>query len=268
MQSAIIKANSRPVARPFFLLAMNWFRSDNFIRTVKINPLSNPVSALSFAVLLALNGFAPAAFSQTEAPADAEQKHAAEWVAALKLADGAKTARVTEVVTTHLKAVRDWHNSHSPTNVPSGINPVTGKKLSDLDRQVIADSALPKSVHENLMVGLRKDLGEEAVAAVLDKYTIGKVAFTLNGYRAIVPDLKPEEEKTIRGFLEEAREQAVDFKNMKEISVIFEIYKTKSEQYLNANGRNWKQLYKDYTAAIKAKKAAQATATNSVPATK
>ncbi len=90
------------------------------------------------------------------------------------------------------------------------------------------------------------------------------MAFTLNGYHAIVPDLTPEEEKTIRGFLEEAREQAVDYKNMKEISVIFEIYKTKSEQYLNANGRSWKQLYKDYTAAIKAKKAAQA-ATNSVP---
>ena len=60
----------------------------------------------------------------------------------------------------------------------------------------------------------------------------------------------------------------MDYKNVREISVIFEIYKTKSEQYLNANGRNWKQLYKDYTAVIKAKKAAQQATTNSVPATK
>ena len=225
----------------------------------------NFISKFLLAVVLALNGFAPAAFGQDEVAVDAEQKRAAEWVAALKLDDATKVARVTEVVTTHLKAVRDWHNSHSLTNVPAGINPVTGNKLNDLDRQVIADSAMPKSVHENLMAGLRKDLSEEQVAMVLDKYTIGKVAFTLNGYRAIVPDLKPEEEKIIRGFLEEAREQAVDYKNVKEISVIFEIYKTKSEQYLNANGRSWKQLYKDYTAAIKAKKAAQASATNSVP---
>ena len=224
----------------------------------------NFISKFSTAILLAANCFAPAAFSQNEPAADAEQKRAAEWVATLKLDDAAKTARVTEAVATHLQAVRDWHNSHSPTNVPAGINPVTGKKLNDLDRQVIADSAMPKSVHENLMTGLRKDLSEEQVALILDKYTIGKVAFTLNGYRAIVPDLKPEEEKMIRGFLEEAREQAVDFKNVKEISVIFEIYKTKSEQYLNANGRNWKQLYRDYTAAIKAKKAAQKTATNSI----
>lgn len=224
----------------------------------------NFISKFSTAILLAANCFAPAAFSQNEPAADAEQKRAAEWVATLKLDDAAKTARVTEAVATHLKAVRDWHNEHSPTNVPAGINPVTGKKLNDLDRQVIADSAMPKSVHENLMTGLHQDLSEEQVAAVLDKYTIGKVAFTLNGYHAIVPDLKPEEEKTILGFLESAREQAVDFKNMKEISAIFEIYKTKSEQYLNANGRNWKQLYQAYSAASKAKKAAQKAGTNPI----
>ena len=39
-------------------------------------------------------------------------------------------------------------------------------------------------------------------------------------------------------------------------SAIFEIY-TKSEQYLNANGRNWKEMYKAYAAA-KARKAAVA----------
>jgi len=226
---------------------------------------SKAIATFLSTVLLVAVFVARTAVAQAGSADDAEQKRAAEWVAALKLDDTAKAARVTEVVATHLKTIRDWHNTHSATNVPAGVNPVTGKKLSELDRQMIADSALPKSVHEDLMAGLRKDLNEEQVAAVLDKYTVGKVAFTLNGYRAIVPDLKLEEEKTIRGFLEQAREEAVDYKNMKEISAIFEIYKTKSEQYLNSNGRDWKQLYKDYTAAIKAKKAAAAAATNSVP---
>jgi hypothetical protein len=218
--------------------------------------------ALSIALTTAVFLTQPA-FAQNEAAADAEQRRAAEWVASLKLDDAAKAGRVASVVATHLEAVRDWHNGHSPTNVPAGINPVTGNKLSELDRWVIVDSAMPKSVHEDLMAGLRKDLNEEQVAAILDKYTIGKVAFTMNGYRAIVPDLTPEEEKTIRKFLEQAREQAVDFKNMKEISAIFEIYKTKSEQYLNSNGRDWKKLYKAFTDAAKARKAAAAS-TNSV----
>ncbi|MFO1487259.1 MAG: DUF3826 domain-containing protein [Verrucomicrobiota bacterium] len=201
---------------------------------------------------------APAAPISTAAVFKADTdllKKAGEWVDSLKLNDPAKEARVREVVATHLKAVRDWHNEHPYTTVPAGINPVTGKPLSQLDRQIIANSAMPRSVHEALMTGLRKDLTEEQVEAVLDKYTVGKVAFTLKGYHAIVPDLTKAEEETILGFLKQAREEAVDYKNMNQISAIFEIYKTKSEQHLNANGRSWKALYKAYTDGVKAKKA-------------
>jgi hypothetical protein len=194
--------------------------------------------------------------ADTTSKSDSEQvKKADEWVASLKLDDAAKSERVATVIVAHLKAVRDWHNEHPHTNVPAGINPITGKPLSTLDRQIIADSALPKNVHENLMSGLRSELNAEQVEAVLDKYTVGKVAFTMKGYKAIVPDLTAEEEKTILGFLKQAREEAVDFKSMNEISAIFEIYKTKSEQYLNSNGRDWKKLYKAYSDAAKAKKA-------------
>ena len=191
-----------------------------------------------------------------QAKADAEHVlKAVAWVDSLKLNDAAKEMRVKEVIATHLRTIRDWHNEHPFTTVPAGINPVTGKPLSQLDRQIIANSAMPRSVHENLMTGLRKDLGAEQIEAILDKYTVGKVAFTLAGYHAIVPDLTPAEEATILGFLKQAREEAVDYKNMNQISAIFEIYKTKSEQYLNANGRSWKALYKAYADAVKAKKA-------------
>lgn len=201
---------------------------------------------------------APAALSpEAQAKADADiDKKATDWVASLNLTDAAKATRVKDVVATHLKAVRDWNNSHSPDMVPAGINPLSGKPLSAMDRQIIVNSSIPKSVHENLMAGLRKDLTEEQVELILDKYTIGKVAFTLNGYKSIVPDLTPTEEATILANLKQAREQAVDFKNIKQVSAIFEIYKTKNEQYLNEHGRNWHQLYGDYTKAIIAKKAA------------
>jgi hypothetical protein len=57
-----------------------------------------------------------------------------------------------------LKNVAVWHNEHPLTTVPAGVNPATGRRLNDLDRQMIADSAIPRSVHSNLMAGLRKDL--------------------------------------------------------------------------------------------------------------
>jgi len=190
-----------------------------------------------------------------KAKSDADQeKKATEWVASLNLNDAEKVTRVKTAIYTHLKTIRDWHNEHPFTTVPAGINPATGNRLSDLDRQVIANSAMPKSVHEDLMNALNKDLSPEQVEMILDKYTVGKVAFTMKGYKAIVPDLKPEEEAQIITYLKQAREQAIDYKNMNQISAIFEIYKTKSEQFLNSNGRNWKQLYKAYTDAAKAKK--------------
>ncbi len=188
---------------------------------------------------------------------EAALRSATEWVAGLELTDAAKAARVTHAVATHLQAVRAWHNSHPADTVPAGINPATGQALSELDRSIIADSAMPRAVHDDLMTALRTELSEPQVEAILDRYTIGKVAFTLKGYHAIVPDLTAEEEAVILANLKEAREQAIDFKNMKQISAIFEIYKTKNEQFLNSNGRDWKQLYRDYVKAAQARKAAE-----------
>ncbi|KAF2514851.1 DUF3826 domain-containing protein [Flavobacterium foetidum] len=191
-----------------------------------------------------------------------ETAKATEWIGSLSLNDNAKEDRLIQVVATHLSAVKDWHNSHPASTVPAGINPLDGKPLSELHRQIIADSAMPSSVHEDLMSGLRKDLNEQQVALVLDKYTIGKVAFTMKGYQAIVPEMTAAETAEIQKLLEKAREQAVDYKNMKEISAIFEIYKTQAEQYLNNNGRNWRQMYSDYTKKIKAEKEASKKAKN------
>lgn len=198
-----------------------------------------------------------AAAARAKSDAD-QQKKAAEWVASLRLEDAAKVARLQAVIVAHLKAVRDWHNAHPFSTVPEGVNPATGKPLNNLDRQMIADGAMPKSVHAALLAGLRADLTPAQVEAILDKYTVGKVAFTLKGYHAIVPDLTPAEEATILGFLQQAREEAVDYKNMNQISAIFEIYKTKSEQFLISNGRDWKKLFKAYVDGVKAQKAAAA----------
>lgn len=195
--------------------------------------------------------------SQPPAIDTALEKKAAEWVVSLKLDDEAKAQKVKSAIAAHLAAVRDWHNSHPYTMIPEGINPTTGGKLSEMDRQIIICSTKPKSIHDNLMSVLKAELDSTQVEAILDKYTIGKVAFTLQGYKSIVPDLTPKEEAEILKNLKQARDQAIDYKNMREISAIFEIYKTKCEQYLNNNGRNWRQLYKAYVDKVNAEKKAQ-----------
>jgi hypothetical protein len=192
-------------------------------------------------------------------PADGKSKSdpevkAAAFVAALNLTDTAKANRVKQLITTHLTAVRDWHNNHAYTLVPEGMNPITGKVFNKLERQVIINSMIPKSVHEDLMTGLKKYLTDEQIEVILDKYTIGKVAFTLNGYRSIVPNLTKEDETVILTNLKAAREQAIDYKNVDQISTIFKIYKTKIEAYFTDSGRNWHAMFKAYADAQKAKK--------------
>jgi hypothetical protein len=195
--------------------------------------------------------------AQTITVGDDEMKKAKEWISSLELNNSDKENRLVQVVGIHLAAVKDWHNTHPASTVPAGINPLDGKPLSELFRQIIADSAMPTTVHQDLRSGLRKDLSEEQVALILDKYTIGKVAFTMKGYQSIVPNMTAEETSVIQELLERAREQAVDYKSMKEILAIFEIYKTQAEQYLNNHGRNWRQMYGDYVKKVKAEKAAK-----------
>lgn len=184
------------------------------------------------------------------------EKRAQTFVDSLHLNDKEKSVRIKAVITKHMKAVRDWHNEHPYTLVPEGINPITGAVFNKIHREVIINSTKPASVHEALMTGLRKDLTEAQVEKILDLYTIGKVAFTMKGYRAIVPNITEKEETYILTQLKLAREQAVDYKSMKGISTIFEIYKDKCEKYLNENGRSWRQMYRDFTNKIKAEKEA------------
>ncbi|WP_346238602.1 DUF3826 domain-containing protein [Niabella insulamsoli] len=186
-----------------------------------------------------------------------EQKKAAEWAAELKLNDDASQKRVAAAIGEHLTKVKEWHNAHAVNENPGGLNPATGNALSKLDWEVIYCSQKPESVRRDLMSVLTAELSPEQVEAVFDQYTIGKVAFTMKGYEAIVPDLTDEERTEILKQLKQARSIAIDYKSMKEISAIFEIYKTKCEQYLNSNGRDWRQLFKDYVNKRNAEKAAQ-----------
>src|SRR5678810_589176 len=211
------------------------------------------LKAISIAAIITA---ATPVMSQTVADTALENK-ASKWVASLKSNDDTKAQKVKTAIATHLTAVKEWHNSHPYTMTPEGINPATGGKLSEMDRQIIICSTKPKAVHDKLMTVLKTELDSVQVEAILDKYTIGKVDFTLKGYKAIVPDLTTKEESEILKNLKQAREQAKKYKNMREISAIFEIYKTKCEQYLNNNGRNWRQLYKAYVDKLNAEKKAQ-----------
>ncbi len=181
-------------------------------------------------------------------------KKATGWVSNLQLNDKAKEERVIKIIAKHLTAIRDWHNEHTNMIPDGAINPQTGKKLSALDRMVIADSSQPSSIRQELLDGLNAELTPAQVEQVLDSYTVGKVAFTMKAYKEMVPDMTAEDEAILMNNLKEARLMAIDYKNMKEISAIFEIFKTKNEQHFTNTGREWRTIYKNYVKRIKEQK--------------
>lgn len=183
-------------------------------------------------------------------------KKSQEIIAALNLTDEKAANLATTAVYNHRRAVRDWHNTHPYTIIPE-VDQATGRKLSKVEREMMADKSIPESVHARLLKDLNRVLTPEQVEQVFDGYTVGKVAFTMKGYYAIVPDLTDEEARVIEGYLKQAREEALECKSMKAISQVFEVYKSKCEQYLNSYGRNWRQLFKDYVNKRNAEKKAK-----------
>lgn len=184
-------------------------------------------------------------------------KKAREIIATLNLTDEKAANYAVTAVYNHRRAVRDWHNTHPYTIIPEK-DKTTGRNLSKVEREMMADKSISPSVHARLVKDLNRVLTPEQVEKVFDEYTVGKVAFTMKGYYAIVPDLTDQEAKVLEDYLKQAREEALECKSMKAISQVFEIYKTKCEQYLDSNGRDWKQLFKDYVNKRNAEKAAQA----------
>ena len=95
-----------------------------------------------------------------------------EIVAKLNLEDERAIGIATTAIYNHRRAVRDWHNAHPYTVIPE-VDKATGKKLSKVEREMMADRTLPIKERERLMKGLKSVLTDEQIEQVFDEYTVG-----------------------------------------------------------------------------------------------
>jgi Protein of unknown function (DUF3826) len=179
-------------------------------------PIKVTRDQLSPKQVAALEAAAP---KPTEASNAAYDQRVTEWAGELRLNDPAREARVKSIILTHMLTVRDTHNA--------GFAPPAQSRATFND-------------------GLKRELTAEQIEHVKDRITIGKLAFTMNGYRAIVPDLTSAEQAKIMELLTQAREESLDMKNEHNMSDVFDGYKKQIESYLIANGRDWRKLYREY----------------------
>jgi hypothetical protein len=171
------------------------------------------------------------------------EKRVGDVLSDLKLTDSAKAARVHDLLTAQYRALRDWHDA----------NDAKLKRAAEEESRQIRASL--KRHHNQFVASLSAELPPEQVEQVKDKMTYGTVKVTYNAYCEIVPNLTTAEKQKILELLKEGREEAMDGGSHNEKAAIFKKYKGKINNYLDSQGHNVKQAYKDWGAKQKDKAA-------------
>jgi hypothetical protein len=188
------------------------------------------------------------------------EKRTTNTLQVLALNDPAKSARVHDAIVAQYHALRERDEAmDAMLRVLSRNAPGTETNRAGL---------LPivsKSLHDRFLARLSADLAPEQIEIVKDKMTYNKVQVTYDAYCAIVPGLTDEHKAKILELLKVAREEAMDGGNAGEKSDIFQKYKDRINDYLNAHGHDVAKAYKDWEAkqelAKKAKDESAAKAT-------
>jgi hypothetical protein len=175
-----------------------------------------------------------AAAAQTNsAPEPSEAKYTAaiegrtaDILKILALADADKSGRVHEAIIAQYRSLKAWHDDNDAK-----------LKAAKADTNATAHiRASLKTLHDNFLSELGKNLSPEQVEQVKDKMTYGKVQFTYNGYLSAYPDLADEHKQKILELLKAAREEAMDGGSADEKTAVFQRYKGKINNYLSKQG--------------------------------
>jgi vacuolar-type H+-ATPase subunit E/Vma4 len=171
------------------------------------------------------------------------QKRAEAILNELRLADTNKATRVHNAILVQYRALRardealDAMFQSLSSNIP-GIATNRPQILPILSRQL----------HDQFLKRLGEDLRPEQVEVVKDKMTYNKVQVTYDAYCQIFPAVTDKHKAKILESLKIAREEAMDGGSAPEKSAIFQKYKDQINAYLEANGFNVAQAYKDWEA--------------------
>jgi hypothetical protein len=144
----------------------------------------------------------------------------------LELSDTNKATKVHDIIIAQYRALNSWHDTNDAK-----------LKAARSDTNALAQiRASLRTLHDNFLAKLSKNLTSEQIDQVKDKMTYGKVQFTYTGYLTQYPDLSDANKKEILEMLKQAREEAMDGGNAAEKTAIFQRYKGKINNYLSKQG--------------------------------
>jgi hypothetical protein len=167
----------------------------------------------------------------------------------LGITDTNKAARVREALLLQYRTLRLRDEFIDAQLLKAGKDPASLPDRAELRQK------LSVPLHEWFNSVLALELTPAQLEAVKDGMTYNKLKVTFDAYCEIIPKLTEADKAKITELLKAAREEAVAGGSAPEKSAIFQVYKDRINEYLNANGHNVAQAFKDW----EAKQATQAT---------
>ena len=155
-----------------------------------------PVACVAVLVALSLTQPTFSAETEDEAYSRVIAERAAKMTQEMEFADKEQRVRVQDIIANQYRTLRDIHAKRDADGSSESV--VAAARLAMFE------------AHNRFLAQLSAELACDQVEQVKDGLTYGVFNHTYNGYLAKLPDLKDDEKRTIRAFLIEARELAMD----------------------------------------------------------
>jgi len=199
------------------------------------------VSATGSSAILLAQSTPPAQTAEIEAAYTmAIEKRTDAIIQELALNDSAKQARLHDLITNQYRSLRARDEAIEAKLKSGGKDP-------KVERAGMVQE-MSKPLHEQFLAKLGSELTPEQLAKVKDKMTYNKVKVTYDAYCEIIPNLSDADKAKIMELLKAARDEAIDGGSADEKSAIFQKYKDKINEYLNAHGHDVAKAYADWNA--------------------
>ncbi|WP_187270044.1 DUF3826 domain-containing protein [Pontibacter qinzhouensis] len=171
------------------------------------------------------------------------KERAEKIVVTLGVTDPSQGIRVRDIIAQQYRNLRDIQGSRDAeiekAKKKAGDNKeATAKRTKAIEQKTDAKIA---RLHTKYLSRLSAELSAEQVEQVKDGMTYNVVPITYRNYLLMLPYLSGEQQETIKSFLVEAREYAMDGGSSKEKHAWFGNYKGKITNYLAAQGFDLKK---------------------------
>lgn len=184
--------------------------------------------------------------ADTPPPPDAALVQRAEKiVAALRLDDAAKAARVRDLVARQYETLRPIHQLRDQGLKLAKEMPDKAQAEARRAEVLAKADAHLADLHAKYLAALAQELTPEQIDQIKDGMTYGVLPLTFRVYQEMLPNLTAEQKAQILAWLTEAREHAMDGSTSEEKHAWFGKYKGRINNYLSKAGYDMKAAEKN-----------------------